>query len=94
MFAGGMDWVALGSQIHEDTLQSMQFLSSLMNTEWQKRQKEKEDAESKRRFNITAEQTGRSQNLSALDYLSGQRAMAGASKRSFDDAISKAIRSY
>ena len=94
--AGGVDWIALGSQIHEDSLESMQFFTDMMNAEWEKRQKNKELAEEKRQFNVGAKMTSRGQNLSALDYLSGQREKAGARSKtmSFNDAISKAIRSY
>ena len=88
---GGMDWVALGSQIHEDSLEAMTFFSDFMNEEWAKRQKNKEFSEDKRRFDINSSQTNRAQNLSALNLLSRKR---NIKPMSYTDAVSKAVRSY
>lgn len=91
MFAGGVDWIALGSQIQDQSLKTMSFLTDLKNKEWEKRQRDKEFAESRRRFGITSTQTNRAQNLSALDSIRQQRAVR---PMSYTDAIAKAVRSY
>jgi len=91
MFAGGVDWVALGSQIQDQSLKTMKFFTDLKNQEDAKRQRAREFAENKRRFGITTTQTNRAQNLSALDRITQQRT---AKPMSYTDAISKAVRSY
>lgn len=96
--AGGMDWVALGSQIHSDSLESMNYFQQLEAASRARRRQQMLDAEAKRQFNRTASQTDRSQNLQALDYMSGRIDAAEARARqvgggmSFRNALSQAIR--
>lgn len=79
--AGSFDWVGLGSQIHEDSLQSMQFFTDFFNTDWEKRQKEKELIESKRQFNESMRSKRRDQNLSGIEMLRQQRINADKESR-------------
>ena len=91
LYAGGVDWIALGSQMQSQALDTMKYFSDLKKDRDAKRQRAREFAESNRRFGITSAQTNRSQNLQALDRMAQQRTNK---PMSYTDAISKAVRSY
>ena len=79
--AGSMDWVGLGTQIHEDSLESMTFFSDLMNKEWEKRSKDRDFFEGKRQFKEKMNMSRRDQNMAGIKALQEQRMIAEQESR-------------
>ena len=75
--SGGMDsFSALGSQIHEDSLESMDYFQQLEQARRDRERQDRLDNDDRRKFKLGNAQINRRQNLAGMDMLSQQRAGA------------------
>ena len=93
---GGMmdSFTTLGTKIHEDSLESMNYFQKLTADRLERERQAKLDAENKRQFNVGAGQTNRAQNMGGIAMLGQARQSAeGLSRqRGFRSDLSAALR--
>lgn len=94
---GGMSQLSaftdLGDKLNKNAYTGIQLFSNLANERRDRERQTRMDAEDKRRFGITSGLQTRGRNLEALDYLAGQRGVAGnmaSSRLPFRSALASA----
>jgi hypothetical protein len=96
---GGMDMMSgfttLGTKIHEDSLESMQYFQDLEAARRERERQQKLDNFQMKQTGIENAQQNRAQNMEGLNFLAGQRlgAQTMANRRpSFRDALANSLR--